>query len=204
MTYNKTNPVESTYIESAIEQFEELEPQDPITVEEVKNFISCIQDENQKHLIGMLDTAYSIDGHLKIIKETETEYYFHDEDGSELDDMISFIDRSGTDVENIIKQSFNEKVEANTDSEISGDGFVVEKPPRWGDAEWVNRRELKYLLENGLSPAEVLDYWFIVQQGYSETDWVEYRGTSQQTISNNIYKAKRKLSERSMLRLFIS
>ena len=204
MTRTESTPIENSHIEEAIEQHEDLDQRNRTTAEEVKARISRIQQENQKHLVGMLDAAYSTDGDLDIIKETETEYYFLDEEGAELDDMINYIDESGTVVGSIIRRSFNEKVQAETDTELADDGFVVEKPARWGDAEWADRRELTYLLENGLSPAEVLDYWFVEQQNCSPTEWAKSRGIPKQDVRENVHTAENKITDRDMLQSFIS
>jgi len=51
------------------------------------------------------------------------------------------------------------------------------------------------LVENGLSPAEAVDYHAVVEKGMTQTAWAEKRGIGQGSVSENVSKARKKLNE---------
>lgn len=51
------------------------------------------------------------------------------------------------------------------------------------------------LVRRGCSPAEALDYYMAEVGPYNQTTWAEERGVSQQTVSENIAKARKKMAE---------
>lgn len=54
-------------------------------------------------------------------------------------------------------------------------------------------RELSMLVSMGLSPAEALDFWMVEIRGKTQSSWAETRGVNQQSVSENISKAREKL-----------
>lgn len=55
---------------------------------------------------------------------------------------------------------------------------------------------LTTLLSLGLSPAEAVDYYMVELHGFFQSDWAERRDVGQQTVSENVNKAKKKLPDR--------
>jgi len=56
-------------------------------------------------------------------------------------------------------------------------------------------RELSELLENGLSPAEALDFWAVEIHGHTQAAWADTRGLSgHQAVGENTRKARKKLT----------
>jgi len=55
--------------------------------------------------------------------------------------------------------------------------------------------QLAMLLNRGLSPAEAVDWLAIESKGLTQTDWSELRNVSQQNVSGNVSKARKKLNE---------
>lgn len=53
---------------------------------------------------------------------------------------------------------------------------------------------LTALIKKGCSPAEALDYHMTKERGLSQTEWAEQRGVTDQTVSENIAKAREKLA----------
>lgn len=53
---------------------------------------------------------------------------------------------------------------------------------------------LRDLIREGLTAAEAIDYYFVKIKGMSQTQWAAERGTGQSAISQNVNKARRKLS----------
>lgn len=49
------------------------------------------------------------------------------------------------------------------------------------------------LVRRGCSCAEALDYYMVEVGPHSQTSWAEERGVSQQTVSENISKARTKM-----------
>lgn len=58
------------------------------------------------------------------------------------------------------------------------------------------------LVDEGLSPAEALDYWMAEVRNHSQTEWADKRGKSQQAVSKNVRKARRKLGKNDKTDLF--
>lgn len=54
------------------------------------------------------------------------------------------------------------------------------------------------LVRRGCSAAEALDYYMAEVGPYNQTTWAEERGVSQQTVSENIAKARQKMLEDSV------
>lgn len=53
--------------------------------------------------------------------------------------------------------------------------------------------DFKWLIGEGLSPAEALDYWIVEIMNESQSEWAEERGKTRQAISKNVQSAKSKL-----------
>ena len=51
------------------------------------------------------------------------------------------------------------------------------------------------LVRRGCSAAEALDYYMAELGPYTQTDWAEERGISQQSVSENIAKAREKMDD---------
>lgn len=54
--------------------------------------------------------------------------------------------------------------------------------------------EVLDLVERGLTPAEAVDYHAVVEEGLSQTEWGQRRGIAQSSVSENVSKARRKLT----------
>jgi hypothetical protein len=73
--------------------------------------------------------------------------------------------------------------------EDSADPGFVEVWSRPGSEE----REVTDLVNQGLSPAEALDFWMVEMHDARANAWAEERGTSHQAVSENVRKAREKL-----------
>lgn len=51
------------------------------------------------------------------------------------------------------------------------------------------------LVKSGLTPTEAVDYWALAWTGWSKEQWADQRGTSAQTINQNLQEATRKITE---------
>lgn len=63
-------------------------------------------------------------------------------------------------------------------------------------SEWID--DLAPLFDRGLSPAEALDYYAVEVRGVNQDEWADVRSSdeksvSQQAVSKNVRKARRKL-----------
>jgi hypothetical protein len=66
--------------------------------------------------------------------------------------------------------------------------IVVDSAPGQ-DAE----QDFKWLIEEGLSPAEALDYWMVEVMNETQANWASHRNKTRQAISKNVQSAKSKL-----------
>jgi len=55
--------------------------------------------------------------------------------------------------------------------------------------------ELTQLIRAGCSPAEALDYHMVEQEGWTQSAWADVRDIGQQSVSENIAKARATLAE---------
>lgn len=63
------------------------------------------------------------------------------------------------------------------------------------DGRDVELEEVAELLERGLTPPTAIDYLATVEGPYTQAEWSEIRGVSQQAISDNVRKAHDELAE---------
>jgi hypothetical protein len=84
-------------------------------------------------------------------------------------------------------QSFGERLEWQYPRGDSLQIAVDTAPGR--DAEV----DFKWLIGEGLSPAEALDYWVVEIMNESQTEWAKEREKTRQAISKNVQSAKSKL-----------
>lgn len=57
-------------------------------------------------------------------------------------------------------------------------------------------RTIEWLCQAGLSPPQVLDYYFCEVQGYSQQEWADRRHVTHQAVSSRLQAAKETLDER--------
>lgn len=84
-------------------------------------------------------------------------------------------------------------------AEATGDGdpWSVADPVVF-DADTFRRdsfEEVALLLRRGASPAEALDWFATEENHWSQTEWAEWRGVSQQAVSDNVAEARAELGE---------
>jgi len=51
---------------------------------------------------------------------------------------------------------------------------------------------IRHLIDQGCSPSEAIDYWFVDIEGFTQLAWAEIRDVSQQTVSENVLNAREK------------
>lgn len=77
------------------------------------------------------------------------------------------------------------------------DGLLANAEDRLNAAieGWSAEEGLTALLDRGLSPAEAVDYYMVERRGLSQSAWARRRDIGQQSVSENVNKAKAKLGE---------
>lgn len=73
--------------------------------------------------------------------------------------------------------------------------LVTEALRREGHEFVTHEARLRELFENGLSASEAVDYLNTVEGDYTQTKWAWHRNVSQQTVSENVAKARAKLAD---------
>lgn len=77
----------------------------------------------------------------------------------------------------------------------AGDPWSVADPVVF-DADTFRRDNFEavaLLLRRGCSPAETLDWFATEEQYWSQSEWARWRGVNQQSVSENVAKAREKL-----------
>jgi hypothetical protein len=105
-------------------------------------------------------------------------------------EFLGFDGIHNTDNEEIV-----EAVEEYLGEEQEDDRDDVEDELDLDDARARFLGEISELLESGLSAPKALDLYATTEGGYSQKDWSEVRGVSQQAISDNVRKARDALEE---------
>jgi DNA-binding CsgD family transcriptional regulator len=106
-------------------------------------------------------------------------------------DSISLTEYSD---QRIVRESHKWQAETY-DLKSEEDAIVIATPISWTKGRNAARTEIRGLLEQGLTPAEAVDLWFTEYEPSSvnQSLQADYRGVSQQTVNQNIRKAKEKL-----------
>jgi hypothetical protein len=80
-----------------------------------------------------------------------------------------------------------EAFDADTTPGVSGDQIIWERPT-------AARDELATLVDEGLSPAQALDYWMCEIHDVTRQEWADRRGTTHQAVTDAVQKARRRLA----------
>lgn len=92
------------------------------------------------------------------------------------------------------------KMGGTTDLE-EGELYLVIRLPLVENWQWVESdlsMWFEQLGEQGLTPAEMLDFWAIETCGYSPREWSESRGVTPEAVRKNARQAKQKISDPSL------
>lgn len=95
----------------------------------------------------------------------------------------------------------NEEVQYHThdDGSVMLSGLSAEAEEEllatWRSAEGDTAEQIRRLVSEDCTAAAAVDYVMVEERGWSQTDWAEQRGTTQQAVSENIRRAKRILGE---------
>lgn len=69
------------------------------------------------------------------------------------------------------------------------DPLLIQKDDHFALGQKAQFWDFQFLLQEGLSPAEALDYIAIQQQDLTQVDWADIRGISHQAVSKNVRQA---------------
>jgi hypothetical protein len=64
-------------------------------------------------------------------------------------------------------------------------------------AQFEHESDLMRLIRGGCSPSEAVDYLIVEERGWTQSAWAEVRGIGQQSVSENVAKARDKLNDRA-------
>lgn len=101
------------------------------------------------------------------------------------------IDFEGLD---LLEQDNEVQQHIHDDGSLLLSGLSVETEDRLLD-HFEPESELTQLIRAGCSPAEALDYQMVEQEGWTQSAWGKVRDIGQQSVSENIAKARETLAE---------
>lgn len=118
--------------------------------------------------------------------------YYHDDDGNiQKDDGHSMTLWKLIGAGDIAHLSEAVRNEETTETPFVW-GYHEMEIERFG-AQDANTSRIHDLIRDGLSPSEAVDYHMTVENDFTQSEWAEERGKSQQAISKNVRKAEEKL-----------
>jgi len=71
--------------------------------------------------------------------------------------------------------------------------WLIKKPTQWYDGQWGLTQTLKQLIQIGLSPTEVLDYWMVSIMNLPVSHWSHVRETSESAIYTRVRGVEEKI-----------
>lgn len=80
--------------------------------------------------------------------------------------------------------------------------WLIKKPTHWYDGQWALTQTFQELVQIGLSPTEVLDYWMVSIMDLSVSHWCHVRGTSESAIYTRLQAVEEKLENQPQQEMF--
>ncbi|RBI60076.1 hypothetical protein DMJ13_20640 [halophilic archaeon] len=96
-----------------------------------------------------------------------------------------------------VHQSQAETLLDATETEVLSENttpFIIDYPDNWALARDMIHQHWGYFLHQGLSPAELLDYWIVQKTEFTPKNWAKVRDVHPEAVRKNIRQAKNKLS----------
>lgn len=81
----------------------------------------------------------------------------------------------------------------HTDIPTNTTPFVIDYPKNWVRARGAVHGHWGYFFHQGLSPAEVVDYWMIEKTEFTPDNWAKIRDVQPEAVRKNVRQAKEKL-----------
>lgn len=132
-----------------------------------------------------------IDLHGEPVHVGPNRVIFHDSHGQELNEWSDALALERSE----LSERMHELAREAYHPDEPGDPWSVADPVVF-DADTFRRdnfEAIALLLRRGCSPAEAID-WFATEGGFwTQTEWANWRGVSQQNVSGNVSKAREKL-----------
>ena len=119
---------------------------------------------------------------------------FRDEHGHELNEWADVLDVDRAELSERMHELARE-VYGRDEATGSGDPWSASDPVVF-DADTFRRdsfEAIALLLRQGCSPAEALDWFATKEQNWTQTEWSNWRGVSQQNVSGNVSGAREEL-----------
>lgn len=190
---------EENEIEASIENNENTNDSEPLSVNEVRNALAEIQASFEKFWAEHMDSIE--DGHLEVVAETEHAVVFADHSGygwnEELDALGLERDRSSDDqiLRKTLMETHHRAASRICDCNLStADPFVVAKPEGVRHGQIFVETIINSLLQRGLSPGQAWAYYGVEIRGNSRNQWAARCGYNDHSaVSEAVRKANRKM-----------
>jgi len=187
-----TTHITNNDIEAAIEQHDDPDHDDALTVHAARAIIDAIQQSIEDYYSGWLDMVD--EETVEIVREDKEAIVFADHSGHAWNEEL---DAAGVedDVHRTVIRSAHHKAasELTEYSWSASDPFVVEKSSDWQRAEQHVRRTIATLARESGSVARGVDRWATERQDMTLKEWGdEQTGTDRphQTISKNARRGR--------------
>ena len=145
---------------------------------------------------GVVSLLDYVDLHGQPVHVGPDRVVFADSTGNELADWADVLDIEPGNLHSTMHELARE-VYGRAEATGSGDPWSVDNPVVF-DADTFRQdsfEALALLIRRGCSPAEALDWFATEDQNWTQTDWSNWRGRSQQNVSGNVSGAREELGE---------
>lgn len=177
--------ITDSQIRARIEQHDDPGHEDANTVEEVRTAWADIQSNLSEYLGEFADElAY-------IAYEDDDILIFEDTQGDSLTLAMDEVGIEGDIMHSILNGLMTDVARKKTEYDWGGSWpVVINKPGAFRRGERHVEHRVGQIAAAGCSEAAALDYWMVEVKGWSQSAWADYVGKAQQTVSENIQKAK--------------
>lgn len=179
-------------IKAAIQQQDDPDHPDAVTVAEVREVLTEIQRDHELFWDDHMDVLE--DGTYTLVAETRESIVLSVPFGESL--YIS-IKEAGVDDEilrDVIVNVMHRAAERLTDYNWgTRDPLVIAKPAGTNAGERLAQATIEWAVSEGCTPSQALD-WYMTEHGrYSQNQWAAKRGKDQSTVSGNVNEARGKI-----------
>lgn len=167
---------------------------DAQAVGRIESQLDAVQSTLENHLMTLIANIHTpqTGEQVMILDETHDRYYLDDDD----EVLWTFLTEQIETLDETVRYIHQRASQSETDTPANGsDQYVIAKPQRWKEAEWLIESYLIALADRGLSAAQTLDYFMARKRGIRTGRWADSRQTTAEGIRQNVKNAEKTLDE---------
>jgi hypothetical protein len=181
------------------DKVQEVAMTEAVTAGRLNEVLEEIEEMAKVSLDDFLDAAWNEPGsNTSLVSETAESYVFAVEAGTwgAISEKLSLNDREVSAAKTAHRELASDLLvtTAGRFSFDERDALVVGYPENWEFCREMTEWKFSRWAFWGLSPAEMLDYWMVEQQGWTPRKWSNERQIGAEAVRKNVRQAREKLS----------